>query len=52
VQLACAVADAPGTAYNRTRFLKEPKAMMLLWADFPDKLKAGALTIPLLGSLP
>jgi len=46
-QLAHAVPDALGTAYNRTKFLKERKAMMQLWADYLDKLKAGAEVIPL-----
>lgn len=41
-QLAHKVPDALGTAYNRTKFLKERKAMMQLWADYLDKLKAGA----------
>ena len=39
--------DALGTAYNRTKFLKERKAMMQLWADYLDKLKAGAEVMPL-----
>jgi integrase len=46
-QLAHSVSDALGTAYNRTKFLKERKAMMQLWADYLDKLKAGAEVIPL-----
>ena len=46
-QLAHSVSDALGTAYNRTKFLKERKAMMQLWADYLDKLKAGAVVIPL-----
>ena len=46
-QLAHKVPDALGTAYNRTKFLKERKAMMQLWADYLDKLKAGADVIPL-----
>lgn len=46
-QLAHAVPDALGTAYNRTKFLKERKAMMQLWADYLDKLKAGADVVPL-----
>lgn len=46
-QLAHQVPDANGTAYNRTKFLKERKAMMQLWADYLDKLKAGAEVIPL-----
>ena len=49
-QLAHSVSDALGTAYNRTKFLKERKAMMQLWADYLDKLKAGAEVIPLHGS--
>ena len=46
-QLAHAVPYALGTSYNRTKFLKERKAMMQLWADYLDKLKAGAVVIPL-----
>ena len=46
-QLAHKVPDALGTAYNRTKFLKERKAMMQEWADYLDKLKAGAEVIPL-----
>ncbi|MDR1890231.1 MAG: integrase arm-type DNA-binding domain-containing protein [Zoogloeaceae bacterium] len=48
-QLAHSVPDTLGTAYNRTKFLKERKAMMQLWADYLDKLKAGAEVIPLRG---
>jgi integrase len=48
-QLAHAVPDALGTAYNRTKFLKERKAMMQEWADYLDKLKAGVAVIPLHG---
>ena len=46
-QLAHSVPDALGTAYNRTKFLKERKVMMQLWADYLDKLKAGAEVIRL-----
>lgn len=49
-QLAHAVPDALGSAYNRTKFLKERRAMMQLWADYLDKLKAGAEVILLQGS--
>lgn len=49
-QLAHKVPDALGTAYNRTKFLKQRKAMMQLWADYLDRLKAGAEVIPLHGS--
>jgi len=50
-QLAHKVPDSLGTAYNRTKFLKERKAMMQLWADYLDKLKAGAEVIPLHGNV-
>lgn len=50
-QLAHKVPDSLGTAYNRTKFLKECKAMMQLWADYLDKLKAGAVVIPLHGNV-
>lgn len=46
-QLAHRVPDALGTAYNRTKFLKERRIMMQTWADYLDKLKAGAEVIPL-----
>jgi integrase len=46
-QLAHTVPDPLGTAYNRTKFLKERKAMMQLWADYLDKLKTGADVIQL-----
>ncbi len=41
-QLAHRVPDPMGEAYNRTKFLKERRAMMQAWADYLDKLKAGA----------
>lgn len=40
-QLAHRVPDALGTAYNRTKYLKQRKEMMQVWADYLDKLKAG-----------
>jgi integrase len=46
-QLAHKVPDVLGAAYNRTKFLKERKEMMQLWADYLDKLKAGATITPL-----
>lgn len=49
-QLAHKVPDTLGSAYNRTKFLKERKAMMQLWADYLDKLKAGAELISLHGN--
>lgn len=46
-QLAHRVPDALGTAYNRTKFLKERQVMMQQWADYLDKLKVGAEVIAL-----
>ena len=48
-QLAHKVPDTLGAAYNRTKFLKQRTAMMQAWADYLDKLKAGADVIPLHG---
>ncbi len=46
-QLAHAVRDPNGRAYNRTVHLAERHKMMQLWADYLDKLKAGADIIPI-----
>lgn len=46
-QLAHSVPDALGTAYNRTKFLKERKVMMQVWADYLDQLKSGAELVPI-----
>ena len=46
-QLAHAVRDANGRAYNRTTYLKQRQTMMQRWADYLDKLAAGADVIPL-----
>jgi integrase len=40
-QLAHAVRDPNGRAYNRTAFLPERKAMMQRWADYLGELAAG-----------
>ncbi|MDD2759465.1 MAG: integrase arm-type DNA-binding domain-containing protein [Methylomonas sp.] len=45
-QLAHAVRDPNGRAYNRTAHLAERKKMMQSWADYLDSLKAGAQVIP------
>ena len=45
-QLAHAVPDTLGTAYNRTKYLKQRVAMMQAWADYLDRLKSGADVIP------
>jgi integrase len=39
-QLAHAVPDRLGSAYNRTKFIRERRAMMQHWADYLDRLKA------------
>lgn len=46
-QLAHAVKDANGRAYNRTAHLPARKEMMQRWADYLDKLRIGADVIPL-----
>ncbi|MCX5832150.1 MAG: integrase arm-type DNA-binding domain-containing protein [Deltaproteobacteria bacterium] len=45
-QLAHAVRDPNGRAYNRTAHLVDRRKMMQTWADYLDKLKAGAEVIP------
>lgn len=45
-QLAHAVRDPNGRAYNRTAHLPERRKMMQAWADYLDGLKAGAEIIP------
>ena len=44
-QLAHAVRDANGRAYNRTSHLKERHKMMQSWSDYLDTLKNGAQVI-------
>lgn len=46
-QLAHAVRDPNGRAYNRTAHLAERRKMMQTWAEYLDGLKAGAKVIPL-----
>lgn len=46
-QLAHAVKDPNGRAYNRTAHLPERKKMMQQWADYLDKLKSEAEVIPI-----
>ena len=41
-ELAHAVRDANGRAYNRTTYLKQRQDMMQRWADYLDKLAVGA----------
>jgi integrase len=44
-QLGHAVPDALGGAYNRTKFIEARRTMMTRWADYLEKLKAGAEVI-------
>jgi len=48
-QLAHAVRDPLGRAYNRTAHLAERRKMMQKWADYCDGLKAGAEVVSLQG---
>jgi integrase len=45
-QLAHAVKDSLGRAYNRTEFVEQRRAMMQTWADYLDTLRRGAEVIP------
>ena len=46
-QLAHAVKDSLGRAYNRTEFLEQLRKMLQTWADYLDKLRTGAEIIPI-----
>ena len=46
-QLAHAVKDSLGRAYNRTQFLEQRRSMLQTWADYLDKLREGAEVIPI-----
>ena len=50
-QLAHAVKDPNGRAYNRTAHLPERGKMMQQWADYLDKLKVGAEVVVLRGQV-
>lgn len=45
-QLAHAVKDPNGRAYNRTTHLDERRRMMQVWADYLDNLRDGAKVLP------
>ena len=45
-QLAHAVRDPNGRAYNRTAHLNERIKMMQIWADYLDGLRVGAKVLP------
>lgn len=46
-QLAHAVKDPNGRAYNRTAHLAERRKMMAAWADYLDTLKVGGNVLPM-----
>lgn len=46
-QLAHAVKDANGRAYNRTAHLPARREMMQRWCDYLDKLRRGADVVPI-----
>lgn len=49
-QLAHAVKDVNGRAYNRTSHLPARREMMQRWADYLDKLRKGADVLPFLAT--
>ena len=46
-QLAHAVSDSLGRAYNRTQFLDQRRDMMGKWADYLEQLRDGAQVVPI-----
>lgn len=44
-QLAHSVKDSLGRAYNRTTYMKQRVSMMQQWADYLDRLAAGAAVV-------
>lgn len=46
-QLAHGKSGPLGSAYDRTEYMEQRKAMMRIWADYLDKLRAGAEVIQL-----
>jgi integrase len=47
LQLAHAVKDPNGRAYNRVQWLAERAEMMQAWADYLDRLRSGAAIVPI-----
>ena len=46
-QLAHAVPDALGRAYNRTQYIEQRRELMAKWADYVDRLRKGADVLPM-----
>lgn len=49
-QLAHAVGDALGRAYNRTQFIAQRRDMMIRWADYLEQLRDGAKVLPFMAA--
>ena len=49
-QLAHAVPDSLGRAYNRTQYLDQRRDLMTRWADYLDQLRQGAQAVPIRGA--
>ena len=45
MQLAHAVKDANGRAYNRTKYIKQRHEMMQHWSDYLDSLQADNVVV-------
>ncbi len=45
-QLAHAVKDSLGRAYNRTQYVEQRRTLMQQWADYLDRLRKGADVLP------
>ena len=45
MQLAHAVKDANGRAYNRTKYIKQRHEMMQHWSDYLDSLQANNVVV-------
>jgi integrase len=48
-QLAHGKGGPLGTAYDRTEYMDQRRAMMTAWADYLDRLRAGGRVLPLKG---
>ena len=51
MQLAHAVKDANGRAYNRTKYIKQRHEMMQHWSDYLDSLQANNVVAVKFGGL-
>ncbi|MCW5644197.1 MAG: hypothetical protein KIT63_19010 [Rhodoferax sp.] len=49
-QLAHGKSGPPGSVYNRADCMEQRRHMMVVWADYLDKLRDGADVIPIRGA--